>query len=99
VRNGESAAVQSNVRLVPSPQVLARATPRSVLLCTPAVPDPLVLRDTAVHVWQAFSEGATPASVASEMSQRFGVDEGEATCDLVGIVSTLCEAGALTQVS
>jgi Coenzyme PQQ synthesis protein D (PqqD) len=98
VTRQELVTVEPNLRLAPPADLLVRTTARSLLLCTQEAPDPLLLREAALTVWNAFRNGATPSAVASEMSERFGLDQNDADRDVVAIVAELCRAGALVPI-
>ena len=94
----EPVAVDPSDRLAWAPDVLARRTPRSVLLCTEAVPEPLALRDSAVMVWDEFEDGATTATVVSALAARFGAHDDGAAADIASLIAELCRAGALSEI-
>jgi coenzyme PQQ synthesis protein D (PqqD) len=99
VSGTEPVAVQPSNRLAWAPDLLVRRSDRAVLLCTNANPEPLVLRDSAIALWDEFEAGATPATVARELAARFGVEESNTARDIEFLVAELCRAGALIEIS
>jgi hypothetical protein len=68
-------------------------------VCTDRAAEPLVLRDSAAAVWEAFAEGATAAGAAGALATRFGLDAVDARDAIAGVVDELCAVGALVAVS
>jgi hypothetical protein len=86
------------IALAPAPDVLVRHTPMSVVLCTDAVAEPMVLRDTARTIWSAFADGASTEAVAADLARDFQLELAEAEQALAPVVAELRAAGALAPV-
>lgn len=56
---------------VHDPSTLFRTTPTSVLLLPPRRADPVVLRGTAIAIWQAYGHPATVTDAAARVADRY----------------------------
>lgn len=93
---GDGSAVRGpDTVLAPARDVLTRRSDRAVLVCTDRRAEPLVLRDTALAVWDSFASGARVSEVVDELRVRFDGDPGQIAPAVESLVAELTEAGAL----
>jgi hypothetical protein len=83
------------MRLVPSPDALARELNGEVLILDLRSSQYFGLTGTGARVWQLIEEGRTPASAAAALAEEFAGDPEAIADDVRGFVAQLVERGLL----
>jgi hypothetical protein len=96
VQQAGDPGVSADTVLVRASKALERRTLESVIVLGDRVP--IVLRGTAIAIWESFAEPCTVAQAATTLASRYDVDEATVRHDAMPVVEQLHREGALTVV-